>query len=133
MQGMNLERVTNFILRAGVAFAFLYPPIDALFDPYSWIGYLPHFIRGFVPDMVLLHSFGILEVLIALWILSGKKILLPSLLALAILVAIIILNLQDFQIIFRDIPIAMMSVILALNAFFYNSSIPSTDFQGVRS
>lgn len=129
---MNLERVTNFILRSAVAFAFLYPPIDAIFDPYSWIGYLPHFIRGFVPDLVLLHSFGVLEVIIALWILSGRKILLPSLLALAILVAIILLNLQDFQIIFRDIPIAMMSGILALNAFFYDST-SSNNAQSRRS
>src|ERR1700686_3043477 len=106
---MPFSRVSNFILRAGVAFAFLYPPIDALLDPYSWIGYLPHFARGFVPDLVLLHGFGLLEVVIALWILSGKKIFLPSLAATAILVVIVFLNLQDFQIIFRDVSIAAAS------------------------
>jgi hypothetical protein len=125
---MNLDHVTNVMLRAGVAFAFLYPPIDALFDPYTWIGYLPHFVRGFVPDIVALYSFGILEILIALWILWGKRILMPSLTAVIILVLIIFLNLKDFQIIFRDIPIALMAAVLAIRAFF-SDSIFSTTFR----
>ena len=113
----------NLLMRAGVAFAFLYPPLDALLDPYSWIGYLPQFARlpagqagGFVPDLVLLHSFGALEVVIALSILFGKKIFWPSLVATAILIAIVLLNLQDFQVVFRDISIAAMSLALALDA-----------------
>ncbi|MDO8548100.1 MAG: hypothetical protein Q7R71_00290 [bacterium] len=120
---MNPERVANFILRAGVAFAFLYPPINALFDPSTWIGYLPHFARGIggLSDIVLLHAFGAVEVLIALWILSGKKIFWPSLVATAILVAIIFLNLQDFQIIFRDVSIAAAA--LALAVMNYRSKI----------
>ncbi len=113
---MKFERISNLVLRAGVAFAFLYPPINALFDPTTWIGYLPHAVRGFVPDLVLLHGFGVLEVVIALWILSGKKIFIPSVLATVILGAIVLLNLQDFQIIFRDVSIAAISAALALNA-----------------
>lgn len=119
---MNTERVANCILRAGVAFAFLYPALDAILDPYSWIGYLPHFARaiahtGGVPDIVLLHAFGVLEVVIALWILSGKKILLPSLAATALLVVIVFLNLQDFQIIFRDVSIAAGALALAVMSY----------------
>ena len=113
---MTIDRATNLLLRVGLAFAFLYPPIDALFDPYSWIGYLPHFVRGFVPDLVLLHGFGLFEAVIALWLLSGKKLLVPSVAATALLAAIILINLQDFQIIFRDVPIALMSLALALGA-----------------
>ena len=126
---MPLERVSNFVLRAGVALAFLYTPIDALFDPFSWIGYLPHFARGFVPDIVLLHSFGVLEVIIALWILSGKKIFIPSLLATFILSIIVLLNLQDFQIIFRDLSIAAAAFVLAIDSYF---STPSGNMPGQR-
>src|SRR3989344_6072154 len=113
---MLLERMANLILRLGVAFAFLYPPIDALFDPDSWIGYFPKFMHGVLPDMVLLHGFGAVEAIIALWILSGKKIVLPSLAATVILTAIIIVNLQNFQIVFRDVAIAAMSLALAIDA-----------------
>lgn len=114
---MKFERISSLILRAGIAFAFLYPPIDALFDPVTWAGYLPHAVRGFVPDLVLLHSFGLLEVVIALWILSGKKIFIPSVLATAILLVIVFFNLQDFQIIFRDVSIAAISAALAFGAY----------------
>ena len=65
-------------MRIGVAFAFLYPPYSALMDPASWLGYFPHFMRGIVPDALLLHGFGVLGVVLALWILSGKKIFWPS-------------------------------------------------------
>lgn len=116
------ERVANVILRAGVAFAFLYPALNALVDPYSWIGYLPNFVRAIAhivsaPDLVVLHAFGALEVVIALWILSGKKIFIPSALATLILVVIVFLNLQDFQIIFRDVSITAASLALAVMSY----------------
>lgn len=111
------ERSTNLLLRVGVAFAFLYPAIDALFDPYSWLGYFPKFMHGILPDMLLLHSFGAVEVFLAIWILSGRKIFLPSVVATIMLAAIILFNLQDFQIVFRDVSIAMMSAALAAGAF----------------
>lgn len=107
----------DIVLRLGLAFAFLYPPIDALFDPESWIGYLPQFVRGYAPDLVVLHAFGFLEVAIGIWTLFGKKIFLPSLAALGILIVIVLLNLQDFQIIFRDLSIAAIALALAIKNF----------------
>ncbi len=104
-------------MRFSVAFAFLYPPINALFDPYSWIGYFPKFMHGIVPDMILLHSFGAIEIIIALWIISGRKIFLPSAVATIMLVLIVILNMQDFQILFRDVSIAIVSLVLALDSW----------------
>lgn len=112
-----MPRATDIVLRLGLAFAFLYPPIDALFDPESWIGYLPQFVRGYAPELVVLHIFGLLEVAIGIWILFGKKIFLPSLAALGILVVIVLLNLEDFQIIFRDLSIAALALALVIANF----------------
>lgn len=106
----------NLVLRAGLAFAFLYPPLNALFDPDSWIGYFPHFMRGFVPDPVLLHSFGAVEVVIALWILSGWRIFWPSTAAALMLLAIAMLDLSQFQVVFRDLSIASIAIALAITA-----------------
>jgi uncharacterized membrane protein YphA (DoxX/SURF4 family) len=114
---MSAEKIAYLVLRGGVSFAFLYPPINALFDPDSWIGYFPSFIHGFVPDVVLLHTFGVVEVVIALWILSGWKIFWPSLIATAILLTIVIFDYRDFQVLFRDVTIASMSLGLALLNF----------------
>ena len=107
----------HLALRAGVAFAFLYPAINALFNPYSWIGYFPPFMRGYVPDMVLLHAFGAMEVVIALWILSGKKIFWPSLAATALLLAIVVFDYHNFEILFRDLSIAAAALSLAFLSY----------------
>ena len=111
---MTSVRVVDIILRVGVAFAFLYPPINAFSDPNSWVGYFPPFLRGIVDDTLLLYLFGTLEVTLAFWILSGWKIWLPSLAAAALLLGIVAFNIPQFQVLFRDISIAAAAVALAL-------------------
>ena len=117
----NKEWYANLALRAGLAFAFLYPPINALSNPESWIGYFPRFMRGYMPDMVLLHVFGAVEVVIALWILSGKRIFLPSMAATFMLLAIVVFDANNFEILFRDLAIAGAALSLAIAAYPRNS------------
>ncbi len=116
---MALDRLPSIVLRAGVAFAFLYPPINALSEPSSWIGYFPQFVHQFgvlvgVSDLVLLHIFGVVEVILALWILSGWKIFWPCLAAAAMLLGIVAFNMHEFPILFRDLSIAAAALSLAL-------------------
>ena len=110
---MNTE-IAKLILRIGVAFAFLFPALNSYLDPYAWVGYLPSFIKGFVPDLFLLHVFGAVEIVIALWILSGWRIFVPSAVATLMLLGIVFFNPSEFQILFRDISIAAMSFYLAM-------------------
>ena len=112
---MASAQVAEAILRIGVAFAFLYPPINALGDPQAWIGYFPLFTKGYVPDEVLLHAFGLVEVFVALWILSGWRIFLPSVAATAMLLGIVVFNPSEFQVLFRDVALAAMTLSLALH------------------
>ena len=109
---MHVGRSVDIVLRLGVAFALLYPALNAVFDPYAWVGYFPTFMRGFVPDLVLLHLFGIVEVVLAHWILSGRRVFYPALITVGLLVLIILLNLGDFQVVFRDLSIALMALSL---------------------
>ncbi|MEK7480157.1 MAG: hypothetical protein AAB665_02600 [Patescibacteria group bacterium] len=111
---MSTERIANVALRIGVAFALLYPPLNALTDPSAWIGYFPPFTRGFVPDEVLLHTFGIVEVILALWILSGWRIFWPSAAATLMLLGIVVFNPTNFQVLFRDLAIAASVFALAV-------------------
>lgn len=108
-------RTAYLLLRVGAAFAFIYPPISALVgDPYTWIGYFPPFTRGFIDEVVMLHMFGVVEVGIGLWILSGYKIFVPALLATALLLGIVVFNPSEFPILFRDLSIAALTFALAL-------------------
>ncbi len=112
---MTTEQKAHLALRIGVAFAFLYPPFAALSDPYSWIGYFPSFLHALpVSELVLLHAFGVLEVAIALWILSGRNIRIPAAIATFLLVGIVLFNLPEFPVLFRDLAIACMTVALVL-------------------
>lgn len=117
----DLDRtgLANLLLRAGLAFAFLYPPINAILHPESWLGYFPPFVRaaahaGGIHDLVLLHSFGVVEVVIALWILSGWKIFLPSAAAATLLLAIVFFDFANFEVVFRDVSIAAIAIALAI-------------------
>jgi len=103
----------------GVAFAFIYPAISAWIHPFSWIGYFPPFVLAIAGsyDMVLLHAFGIVEIGIALWILFGRNIVIPSTLAAAMLFGIVVSNISQIDVLFRDIPIFIMAVVLALEAY----------------
>lgn len=114
---MNAEKIASIVLRLGVAFTLLYPPLNALIDPDAWIGYFPAFVRGYVPDLVLLHTFGVVEVVIALWILSGWRIFWPSLAATALLLGIVVFNLPNFQVLFRDVALAAMPLSLAVISY----------------
>lgn len=111
------DRIPYFLLRVAVAFAFLYPPVSAYLAPYDWIGYFPQFMRGIVPDPVLLSGWGILEIVIGLWILSGKRILIPSSVATILLIAIVLFNLPQFEIVFRDLAIALTAAALAWSSW----------------
>lgn len=104
----------SLVLRLGLAFAFLYPPLNAISNPDSWIGYFPSFVKGFVPDMLLLHSFGAVEIIIAIWLLSGWRIFWPASLAACMLVSIVVFDYKDFEILFRDLAIASIALALAI-------------------
>ena len=112
---MREENTAILLLRIGVAFAFIYPAVSAYFEPLSWIGFFPNFLRDtFINETLLLNLFGIFEIAIALWILVGRNIFIPSVLAALFLFGIVIFNLPSLDIIFRDISIMLMAVALAM-------------------
>ncbi len=110
---MNRD-AAEIILRIGLAFAFLYPPLNAVVDPNAWIGYFPPFIRGVVDDTILLHGFGVIEVIIAIWVLWGRAIFWPALAAFLMLVGIVALDRSEFQVVFRDLSIAAIALYFAV-------------------
>lgn len=112
-----MPKAVERILRVGLAFSLIYPAVSAYLTPTSWIGYFPQFARELVSnDLVLLHSFGAIEIGIALWLLSGWRIFWSSLVAAALLVLIILFNTSQMDVVFRDISLLAMALALMQSA-----------------
>ena len=113
----NPIALTSFILRTGLAVVFLYAGIAAFISPNNWIGYIPEFIGNFITKAFILTIFSAYEVILALWLLSGKKQFIASIFSSITLICIIIANITILDIVFRDIAILLMAV--ALGALTY--------------
>lgn len=112
--GMDKQKLASLLLRVGLAFVFAYAAISALVLPDVWIGFYPEFIRNILPEQLLLYSHSALEILLALWLLSGKKTFYAALFAGIWILSIILGTLDAFLITFRDVSIFFSAVALAI-------------------
>ena len=101
------------LLRIGLAFAFFYAALASFFDPNSWIGFYPDFLRNLFAETFLLTAFSIFEIVLAIWLLSGRFLFWASLVSAGALTGIVIFNLPQMDIIFRDISLVFASLGLA--------------------
>lgn len=111
---ISRENLAEILLRAAVAVAFMYPAVDAFFNPGSWIGFFPGWMRGVIADEMLLHIFGASEMVIAVWIIFAKKIFIPNIIASLYLIGIVAFNWRFIDLLFRDVSILGISLALAV-------------------
>ena len=114
---MSQERISFLVLRAGLAFCFIYAAISAQINPANWIGYFPPFAQSILPQNILLLSWGSIEIILALWLLWGKHIFLPSLLLGLSLLGVVIFNLNQLDVLFRDISLALVCLSLSIATY----------------
>lgn len=114
---MDKTRPMLILIRIGLAFVFFYAAIASFIEPLNWIGYIPQFMRNIISGNILLPGFSIFEIILGLWILSGKKLFYSSLVASLTLFGIIIFSLNQFDVTFRDVSILLTA--LGLSAYSY--------------
>ena len=124
---MNRLQLVSLILRLGLAFSFAYAAISAAFHPDDWISYFPSFMIEYINHSFLLSSWGLFEIAIAVWLVYGKRIFIPSVLAFLSLIGLIVTNLTGFEVIFRDVTIAATALALALLHFPRQNGYPLSD------
>lgn len=122
MKLFNKGSNVSLLLRAALAFVFLYAAISSFISPNDWIGYMPRFMRGIVPDQLLLAGFSLVEIGLSFWLLSGLYVKYAALLAAAMMIGIVVLNPLLLPITFRDIGL----FIAALALFFEESENPAS-------
>lgn len=111
---MNNQKTALFLVRLGVAFAFVYAAISGFISPQDWIGYFPAFMQNILPGTGIVAVWGIVELILGLWILSGKRIFIPSLLAALAMIGVILFNFAQMDVLFRDVSIALAAAGLAV-------------------
>ncbi len=116
-----MNKWTEYILRVGLAFAFLYPAISSLIVPSDWIGFVPMVVRDLVDGNLFLFVFSVIEILVALGILFFRNPFYPALFGGLILVFTILFNFGSFVLIFRDVSI--LAMVLALVSIHWRSKI----------
>ncbi len=114
---MQNARIVNIFLRLSISSVFFYAAIAATLQPYNWVGYIPTPLSTIAPTNILLLGFSLYQLILAIWILSGWKTFYSALFSSLTLIAIIVANFSDIDILFRDFAIFFSSVALAIGSY----------------
>lgn len=114
---MDKIKLVHLVLRLSIASVFLYAAIASFIEPFNWIGYFPLFLRHLIPEKILLTGFSCCELVLAVWLLTGKRTFYAALLSGLTLIGIIVANFAQLDILFRDIAITFSAVALALLSY----------------
>lgn len=99
------ERLVSFFLRTGLAIGFLYAALSSFLDPNAWAGFLPMEARDVISGNLLLALFSSYEIVLALWLLSGRAVRNAAWASVITMTLIILFNLPSLDVVFRDLVI----------------------------
>src|SRR6185437_8291279 len=102
---MANEKLVRLLLRIGLASVFLYAAVAATLQPQNWIWYFPAFLRNLLPQQILLGGFSLYQLLLSIWLLTGRRIFYAAMLTSLTTLGIIVANLSVIDIVFRDVAI----------------------------
>lgn len=111
------QRTVHLLLRISIASVFLYAAVAATLQPQNWVWYIPQFARNIFPGQFLLLGFSSYQLLLSLWILSGRKTFYAASLASLTFLGIIIANVNDIDVLFRDFAIFFASLALSVGSY----------------
>ncbi len=111
MRNINLAA---WFLRVGLAFVFTYASIEIFVNPQIFLKYTPGFLFNVFPVNAFLYSFGVGELLLALWLLTKWKSTYSSIISVLLMIGIIAFNPEHFQVLFRNVAIAFGALALLM-------------------
>ena len=114
---MQHGKTVSLLLRIGIAFTFFYAATQTMLHPDDWIWFFPTFLRDLIPHQLLLTGFSLYEILLGILLLTGWQLLYSASLVAVTVLGIILFNLADPDIIFRDVAIFFTAVALATGSY----------------
>lgn len=112
---LKMTPYSMFLIRLALAFSFAYVGISSFTNPDLWAGFVPRFVQAIVPVALFLKIHGTTEVILALWLLSGKAQAVAGLIAALALFSIALFNLSAWDIVFRDVSLGIASLALVFS------------------
>lgn len=106
-------RDATWLLRIGLAAVLLYAIIGSTLNPDAWIGFIPAFATHFISAALSLKLFAFFQLLLVMWLLSGKALFYASVVTALTMLGIIVMNFEAFDTTFRDIAIFFAALALA--------------------
>jgi uncharacterized membrane protein YphA (DoxX/SURF4 family) len=107
-------KLARLLLRIGLAIVFAYACFEAFLVPDVFIKYIPEFVVNIIPHDIFLPIFGVAELILTLWLLSGHRIRFAAIGSFFLMAAIVGFNPEHFNVLFRNIAIGFASLSLAL-------------------
>jgi uncharacterized membrane protein YphA (DoxX/SURF4 family) len=114
---MNTTKLHNpknarLALQVALAFVFLYAAYSSWTKPDDWTIYVPTFMVGSLSALTVLKLLAAYELVLGLWLLSGRYLKYAALLSLLTLAGIVVLTPSQFLTTFRDVGLALAAVAL---------------------
>ncbi len=100
-----LGNLPLILIRLGLSFVFVYAAISMSLDPQGYSHYVPRLIQQIISVEIFLHVFGFFEIVLSLWLLSGKLGLYSAALSALILISLTVSNIDSFNVLFRNVGI----------------------------
>lgn len=108
-----LKDIPSISLRIGLSFVYIYAAFFISWDVKTGAKYVPAFVTSIIPLQTFLILFGVFEIFLSIWLLSGKFKLYSALTSAAFLIVITGLNYSYFDVLFRNIALIAASLALA--------------------
>lgn len=111
---MTRESIALFLLRCAIASVFIYAAVASFLNPDNWVEFFPLFLQQAIPEHILITGFSVYEIIMAVWLLSGKFTFYAAVISALTISGIVIFNLSVLDVIFRDFAIMLSAVSLAV-------------------
>ena len=112
MKNISNIMVISWLLRIGLVIVFLYASISALMHPLNWEGFVPNFLAKEIAADTVIKVISVYELVLVIWLLSGKYIKYCGLLCALTFAGIILFNISQLITTFRDIGLMFMAAAL---------------------
>ncbi|MES2876496.1 MAG: hypothetical protein V4678_03440 [Patescibacteria group bacterium] len=95
--------LASISIRVSLAIVFAYAAIGAFIQPNAWIGFVPEFTNNFIDPKLALDIISVLQLVLAVWLVTGVYVKFAAAAAIALLAGVLITDFETILITFRDI------------------------------